>query len=251
LNSFDIDRFEAVVFDLDSTLTDTHRYPLHASYWLLRESGVTSDDTAYEYLGNLVARYRMAIQSIAEGAPYRSPFEIVQEAMGSSLVDIEFDNNPVLVEEATRIFKQLHVELSTVYPGVQDVLSRIQSRSIKMGVLSNSFEGHAEIILEKLGLREYFAAVVDCGSVNSYKPMSQPFEKVLEILGVAASKVLYVGDEYYADIAGASAVGMGTVWINNRDSSLEDLVFKYGAESSPDFVLQSVSDLLNMIPSKE
>lgn len=210
-----------------------------------------SDETVSEYLRNLITRYRMAIQSIAEGAPYRPPLDIVREAMGLSLVDIALERNPVLVEEATRIFKQLHVELSTVYPGAQEVLSRIQSRGIKMGVLSNSFEGHAEVILEKLELRQYFDVVIDCGVVSSFKPMPQPFEKVLEILDVDASKALYVGDEYYADIVGAKSAGMSAVWINNRESSLEDLVSKYGAGSSPDYVLKSVLEFLDMIPSLE
>jgi 2-haloalkanoic acid dehalogenase type II len=250
LSSLDIERFDAVVFDLDSTLTDTHSYPIQASMWLLRESGVRSEETASHYLRSLVARYRMEIQSIAEGGVYRPPFDIVRDAMGMSLEDIDYENNPLLVEEATRIFKQLHVELSTVYPGVEPVLSRMQRRGHRMGVLSNSFEGHADVILRKVGIAEYFDAVVDCGLVNAYKPMSQPFEKTLELLGVEAHSALYVGDEYYADIVGASLVGMATIWINNRESSLQDLVSKYGAGTSPDYVLDSVAEMLELIPEQ-
>ena len=248
MSSFDIERFDAVVFDLDSTLTDTHRYPIQASMWLLRESGIQSEEIASHYLRSLVARYRMAIQSIAEGSAYRPPFDIVKEAMGMSLEDIDYDNNPLLVEEATRIFKQLHVELSTVYPGVEPVLSRMRRRGIRMGVLSNSFEGHADVILRKLGIGEYFDAVVDCGLVRAYKPMPQPFEKTLELLGVEARDALCVGDEYYADIVGANLVGMATIWINSRESSLQDLVSKYGPETSPDYVLDSVAEMLEFIP---
>lgn len=245
---FDLDRFKSVVFDLDSTLTDTHRYPLQASLWLLKQSGIESEEESADYLRSLVARYRVAIEEIAQGAPYRPPFEIVRLAMGLSLEDINHRNDPVLVEEATRIFKQLHVELSTVYPGVEEVLTRLRAKGIPMGVLSNSFEGHAEIILEKLGLRHYFDAVVDGGVIKAFKPMPLPFLEILEMLGAQPEESLYVGDEYYADIVGAKSIGMAAVWINSRNVSLEDLVVKHGPETSPDYVLSSVAELMEMLP---
>ncbi len=250
MSSFDIQRFRSVVFDLDSTLTDTHRYPLQASLWLLGQCGVESEETSADYIRSLVARYRMAIEEIAQGAPYRPPFEIVRRAMGMSLEDIGQPNDPVVVEEATRIFKQLHVELSTVYPGVENALARVRSKGIPMAVLSNSFEGHSEIILQKLGLRHYFDAVVDGGVVKAFKPMPEPFLEVLKVLGAVPEESLYVGDEYYADIVGAKSIGMATVWINNRSLSLEDLVAKHGAETSPEYVLSSVAEMADLIPDR-
>jgi len=56
LTSLNIDEFEAVVFDFDSTLIDTHLYPLVASEWLLENSNVNSDEEreAYPILSRLL-----------------------------------------------------------------------------------------------------------------------------------------------------------------------------------------------------
>ena len=243
----DVQEFNAIVFDLDSTLLNTHRYPFVASKWLLERSNVVSEEQSETFLKNLVTRYFRSIQEIVDGAPFRTPFEIVRTAMGNSLRDINCEVNPSLLEEATQRFKALHLELSEPYPGVLDMLINLQTRGIKIGVLSNSFEGHAVMLLEKLKLRSYIHAVVDCGMVKAFKPMRSIFERVLNDLGVAPSTTLFVGDEYYADMVGAKKVNLKTVWINNRNYSIEDMIAKYGPSSAPDYVTSSISEFAQML----
>ena len=247
MNSLDIHKFEAVIFDLDSTLTDTHRYPFVACEWLLRKAGVFSEEQMIAYIRNLVTRYREAIQSIVEGAPYRSPFDIVKTAMENSLRDFDIRVDYDLVDEATQRFKSLHIELSTLYDGVNEVLDTLKAKTQRLGVLSNGFEGHARIILKNLELSHYFSSVIDCGDVQAYKPMSSLFERVVQNLNVEISKSIYVGDEYYADMVGAKSADMTTIWINNRERSLSDLIVKHGAHSSPDYVLGSVSEICELL----
>jgi len=242
LSKLDFNTFEAVIFDLDSTLTNTHRYPFVASEWLLKKSGIDSEELTASFLRNLFTRYTMAIQAIVDGAPYRSPYDIVHSAMGNSLEDIGQSVDLVLLEEAAQRFKALHLELSTPYDGVNEILHSLKTREIKLGVITNSFEGHATIILTNLELVHFFSSIVDCGDVNAFKPMKEPFERVLRELDAEVSKALYVGDEYYADMVGAKSVGMTTVWINNRERSLNDQATKYGVITTPDFVLNSITE---------
>lgn len=194
------------------------------------------------YLRNLITRYRTAIQAVVAGAPYRSPFDIVHTAIAHSLEDIEQPANPALVKEAAQRFKALHLELSTPYDGVIDILENLKTRAIKIGLVTNSFAGHARIILTNLELEHFFSSIVDCSDVNAFKPMKAPFERVLRELDVDVSRALYVGDEYYADMVGAKSVSMTTVWINTREGSLEDQVAKYGPSTTPDFVLNSIAE---------
>ena len=232
---------------MDSTLTNTHRYPIVATEWLLKKTGVDSDELKGSFLRNLFTRYTMAIQAIVEGAPYRSASDIVHTAMKNSLEDIEQPADSKLVDEATHRFKALHLELSTLQNGVIEILENLKRREIKLGVLSNSFAGHARIILTNLELVHYFSSIVDCGTVNAFKPMKAPFERVLRDLNTDGSKSLYVGDEYYADMVGAKSIGMTTVWINHRDRSLEDQATKYGFSTTPDFVLKSIIEFSEML----
>ena len=49
------------------------------------------------------------------------------------------------------------------------------------------------------------------------KPRPEPFLRALDALGVAPADALFVGDELEADIRGAKALGMTTVWkLNGR-----------------------------------
>ncbi len=244
---FDDEQFEAFVFDLDSTLLDTHRYPLVASDWLLRKSNIVSEEHKTAFLRNLVMRYFKAIQDITDGDPFRTPFDIVKTAMGNSLRDIDSNADLSFVDEATQRFKALHIELSEPYPGVMEMLSNLHSRGIKMGVLSNSFEGHATKLLEKLNLQQYFQDVVDCSTVKAYKPMSLIFERVIDDLGVSPSKILFIGDEYYADMVGAKRVHLKTVWINSRNQSIQDMITKYGPDSAPDYVTRSITEFADLL----
>ncbi|MFW9832982.1 MAG: HAD family hydrolase [Candidatus Thorarchaeota archaeon] len=246
MSKLDLDKFEAVIFDLDSTLIDTHRYPIVAIHWLLTKLGIESEEIMASYLRNLVTRYRKAIQEIVEGAPYRSAYEIVHTAMKQSLGDINQRANSPLVMEAANRFKDLHIELSTPNDRVNDILNDLERKGLKLGVLSNAFAGNARIILSNLELDHYFSSIVDCGDVSAFKPMAAPFERVLKDLKTEPSIALYIGDEYYADVVGAKLLGITTVWINNRGVSLEDQVAKYGANTTPDFVLNSISEFAEL-----
>ncbi len=247
LKTLDISRFDAIIFDLDSTLVDTHRYPMVASEWLLAQSHVESDEQKELYVRNLITRYFTSLQQIIEGGEYIPPFEIVRSAMAESLQDIGYYPDLKLVYDATIYFRSLHIEMSTPYHGVEKMLGHLAACNLKLGVLSNSFEGNASTILENFNLLQYFQAVVDCGHVNAYKPMQQPFFKVLEILEADATKVIYVGDEYYADMVGAKTVGLTTVWINNRKQSLDDMIIKYGSQNVPDYVTSSITEFAYML----
>ncbi|MFW9788093.1 MAG: HAD family hydrolase [Candidatus Thorarchaeota archaeon] len=247
MNEFDITLFEAVIFDMDSTLTNTHNYPVVASDWLLTKSGVDSEEIKGSFLRNLFIRYTTAIQTIVEGAPYRSASEIVHTAMKNSMEDIDHLYNPKLIDEATERFKTLHLELSVAHDGVAEMLEKLKAQEIKLGVISNSFSGHAKIILNKLELADFFSSIVDCGDVRAFKPMKAIFERALHDLNTEGSRALYVGDEYYADMVGAKSVGMTTVWINHRGRSLEDLIAKYGVPTTPDFVLKSIIEFAELL----
>jgi HAD superfamily hydrolase (TIGR01549 family) len=225
---------------MDSTLTNTHHYPFVASEWLLKKIGITSDEIRISFVRNLFTRYTTAIHAIVEGAPYRSAFDIVHTAMKNSLEDIEQPVDSTLVNEAAQRFKVLHLELSTPQDGVIEILEKLKRRKVKLGVLTNSFAGNARIILANLELAHYFSSIVDCGDVRAFKPMKATFERVLRDLGTEATKTLYVGDEYYADMVGAKSVGLTTVWINKRERSLEDQATKYGFSTTPDFILKSI-----------
>jgi len=247
LKPFDIGQFKGVVFDLDSTLTDTQDYPIVASQWLLQKLGVTSDEEVMLYIRALVVEYRGAIRDIVNGAPYRSPFNIIKTAMGNSLIDQDIEVTTELIEEGAQKFKSLHLELSRPNDKVESLIKTLNSRDKRLGIITNSFEGHAQIILKNFGWYQYFSSILDCGSVQNYKPSRLLFERAISDLELDPSEIVYVGDEFFSDMVGGKGVGMATIWINGRDRSLSDLVARHGASSKPDLVLSAVSEMCEIL----
>ena len=49
---------------------------------------------------------------------------------------------------------------------------------------------------------------------KSYKPRKELFELALNSTGLSAEEVVHIGDSLNSDVNGASAVGIGTIWIN-------------------------------------
>ena len=243
MNSFSLRSYDAILFDLDSTLTDTQMYPLRASEWMLAKCTPDADEMLSSYLRELVTNYFSEIEEIVKGGPYKTPYQVVKGATRTALEDLQISVNETMLEEGTQYFKNLHIELSRVMPGTLPLLSNLKSSGIPMGVITNSFEGHAHIILDELNLADFIGVIVDGGDVKAFKPMREIFDYALSELGVFAENSLCVGDEFYADIVGASLIGMDAVWINLRERSLADSLEKYGNDIAPVLVLSSIAEL--------
>lgn len=243
MTDFTLSRYSAIIFDLDSTLTNTQRYPLRASMWLLEKVTDDVESIAEEYLDHLVRNYRKGIREIVEGASYRTPYDIVKRAIRESMNTLGFEIDEGLLEEGTRLFRWLHVENSTLYPGVEDLLESLRTRRTKLGVVTNGFEKHLQLILSKLNILHYFPCMVDGGDVKAFKPMPQPFQLAIECMKSDIDETLFVGDEYFADIVGATSLGMDAVWVNNRGGLLDEMIAKYGISSQPILVVESVAEL--------
>jgi FMN phosphatase YigB (HAD superfamily) len=211
--------------------------------WLLQKITDDVDSIGEEYLKHLVLNYRKGIKEIVEGAEYRKPYDVVKQAIYESLHALNLDVDAGLLEEATRLFRWLHVENSIVHPGVESLLLKLQGNGTRLGVVTNSFENHLHLILSKLKLVDFFQCFVDGGDVKTFKPSPAPFQCALDCLGFSANDSLFVGDEFYADIFGATSIGMDAIWINNRGGDLDSMISKYGESSRPLVVVESISEL--------
>lgn len=249
MTDFDLCPYEAVLFDLDSTLTNTKRYPIRASEWILARLVDDVEQVLEPYIRELLENYRIGIESVVNGGRYRSPYDIVKMAIGNSLNAIGVDYTPEILDEAITFFKQLHIESSAPVPGVEHLLSSLRSQDYLMGVFTNSFEGHAEVILRNIGLLDFFDVVADPGMARGFKPMPVTFEFMLSQIDVSPEKALFVGNEFLADIFGSISAGLDAVWINSKGRLLEEFIEKFGEDYRPRAVLGSVSELVRFVCS--
>jgi putative hydrolase of the HAD superfamily len=91
------------------------------------------------------------------------------------------------------------------------VLELLGARA-RLGVVSN-FTGNVDRCLGELGLLDLFGAVADSAVVGHAKPEPAIFRAALAPLGVAPADALMVGDNPWADVRAAAALGMRTCWV--------------------------------------
>ncbi len=104
----------------------------------------------------------------------------------------------------------------TVVPDeVIEVLSVLQKSGYKLAVISNREQPYqAEI--ESLGLAPYLSFSVSGGEVKSWKPEAEIFLHACRRAEVSPSQAVYVGDNYFADVIGASHAGLQPVLYDPR-----------------------------------
>ena len=121
------------------------------------------------------------------------------------------------------------------------------SNRVQLGLCSNfSHTVTALSILEDYGLDAHLDAIVISEEVGIRKPRTEIFDAVLDELNVAAEEVLHVGDSLGADVDGASARGIRSVWITRRVKEAESKLEAHeGAE--PDYQIADLADLESIL----
>jgi FMN phosphatase YigB (HAD superfamily) len=116
-------------------------------------------------------------------------------------------------------------------------------RRVRVGLCSNwSWTPTALAILDASGLRERLDAVALSHDVGVRKPRPEIFENVLRALDVAPSEALHVGDDLAADVGGAAALGIRTVWITRRVPD-PDAARARTPDARPDWTVRDLAEL--------
>lgn len=99
---------------------------------------------------------------------------------------------------------------SVVPEDVRRVLPQLKQAGYILGVVSNRDKPFQELLHEH-GIGEFFDFSLAAGEVNTYKPEPGVFEHALQRMNLSAQEVIYVGDNYYADVVGARRAGLRPV----------------------------------------
>jgi putative hydrolase of the HAD superfamily len=107
------------------------------------------------------------------------------------------------------------------YDDVRPAFERIRERGMAIGIISN-WDRRLEGVLRGLELGGMIDTVVSSAVVGLRKPDPRIFELACERLGVEPAEAVHVGDHHYADILGATSVGMTAVLIDRHGTAHDD-----------------------------
>ena len=136
---------------------------------------------------------------------------------------------------------QKFIEVAAVTDEVHAMLQRLHTR-YPLGILSNYPD--ADCIRESiktLHLDRLFQAVVVSADLGYVKPHPLMFSTLIRKMGVPAENILFVGDNWLADIQGAKRAGMQAVCVNEWTTI--DQTERKADDYEPDLQLDRVLEL--------
>ena len=179
--------FDAVLFDLDGTLADTAPDMARTVNMMLEKRG--RGPVAVALVRPHVSNGARGMIAAAFGIGTDDP---QFKAMRQEFLDIYADN--------------LCVE-SSLFPGMGQLLDRLDAEGIPWGVVTNKFERLARPVLDGLGVGGRARVVVGGDTCARPKPFADPLLHASAAMGIAPMKTLYVGDDP-RDVQAARAAGM-------------------------------------------
>lgn len=138
------------------------------------------------------------------------------------------------VEAGFDVFWRARNEVE-LYEEAAALLDGLRNR-YRVGAITN---GNADV--HHIGVGHYFDFVITAAHAGSAKPSPGIFHQALQAAGVMASECLHVGDNPYADVQGARAQGMHTVWVNPAGLSWP------AGDPRPDATVRHVGELAALL----
>ena len=191
------------IFDLDGVITDTAKFHYQAWKALADSLGISIDETFNETLKG-ISRMDSLDRILAHGHRENAFTPAEKEALAQQ----KNDHYVQLLE---------HLTTEDVLPGVVPLLQQAQARHIPCAVASAS--KNAPLILEKLGVRAYFATIVDPDSLSKGKPDPEIFLAAADSIGVLPQNAIGFEDAQ-SGIDGLKAAGIYAVGLSASQPSI-------------------------------
>jgi pyrophosphatase PpaX len=213
-------RAEAILWDLDGTLADTHPL-IHRCV----------DETFQKYFSR----------------PFE--FDLWKQGVGRPLehvLRLGFEKYGITCEDTAPLISFYRERLASYecdvrpFPGAADIVGRLAGMGFRQGVVTTKFGEACERHLDTLGLARHFEVVITGDSCERHKPDPEPIRRALEALKLPPVACVMVGDSA-ADVSSARSCGVKTIaalWGSlDRDAVLS---------ARPDYSANMLSDVLTI-----
>ena len=202
----------AVLFDMDGVVIDN--LPYHVDAWLLyceRHGIHLTREIFYKDLNGLNSK---------------DTFEwlLKREITIEEIIEME--------EEKEEIYRGFYKPFLSPAPGLMDFLALLKANGIKTALGTSAGPGNIDFILDGLGIRAEFDAVIGGAEVTKGKPDPEIYLRAAGLVHVSPEDCWVIEDSLQGIEAGLSA-GMKVVGMTTSHSSQE---LSHTHITSPDFI---------------
>lgn len=209
--------YRGVVFDLDGVVVD--------SFAVMRQA------------------FTIAYAEVVGEGP--APFDEYNQHLGRYFPDImkimglPLEMEGPFVRESYRLAHQV-----VVFEGVVEVLRTLRERRLGLAVATGKSGPRARSLLDTLGILPLFDHVIGSDEVARPKPAPDIVLRALDLLGVAPTEAMMIGDAV-TDLVSARSAGVTAVAALWGEADADQLL-----AAGPDVALRHPSDVLSLVPAR-
>jgi HAD superfamily hydrolase (TIGR01509 family) len=256
----DLSEIEGITFDFGNTLVPVGRAQLDGVVDLTADA-VVAADPRIDRGAFLSAWAEERERQFAENVPQFREVDIAERlvrvfarlrGMTAPAAGVGWDqvaaadcSDTVEIDTALGAYSDAFLAAMPPVPGVDRLLARLSASGRTLAILSNwPLAMTIDRYAERFGWSSFLSAIVVSERVGVIKPHPAIFAAAAVALGdPPPARILHVGDDWAADVAGAAAVGWRTAWISERPRDTPLPTSVPNETDSADLVLASVTDL--------
>ena len=205
-----------LLFDFDGTLLDTN-------------------ELIIQTFQHVLDKYFPGVYGRDEILPFLGP------TLDDTFNSINLEQAEEMIGEYRAWNFAMHDELASEFDGVSKTLRLLKDEGLKMAIVSTKRRDMVMKGLDLLDADGVFDVIIGIDDVTNAKPDPEPVLLALERLGAGKEEALMIGDNYH-DIIGGQNAGVrtaGVAWTSKGEEYLKTF--------NPDYMLQHISDLLQIV----
>lgn len=201
-----------IFIDLDDTLWATQLNNRAALSDLYDEEGWGHAYPSFDHFFDRYAPHNELLwKAYREGTITKHQLTISR--LAHPLEPLQITDEAEILQLNQRVLSKV-VEKRGIEEGALELLDYLQSHYRKVVVVSNGFEEVQEKKMAGSGILPYIDHTVLSERAGYAKPHPQIFRLALSLSGSRAQETIFIGDSWEADIVGAQATGIATIWYN-------------------------------------
>ena len=223
-------RMKNYIFDLYGTLIDIHTNESKPSLWRNMASLLSLMGASYAP-GTLKKRYRELVRSQRaerlpvmrekfgdDGLPEEDVEICLERVFEQLLLERGVEADEKTLSQTGLVFRSLSLQYIRLYEGVPGLLAGLGKAGKRVYLLSNAQRMFTEPEMRMLGIYDCFDGILYSSDAGVKKPSRHFYDTLFQNYCLEKQESVMIGNEYRADILGADAYGIRSMYVHTAQS---------------------------------